>query len=99
MRSAAVYLLLGKHDRDKNKSAYQFLLDRKDEIESALGASLDWWRFEKGKASYVNISCKDEVGMYIEGSWQKMAQFHAEWSKKFYDVFVPLLNEWNAGQY
>ena len=23
-----------------------------------------------------------------------MAKFHAEWSKKFYDVFVPLLKEW-----
>lgn len=31
----------------------------------------------------------------IHETWLQMATFHAEWSKKFYDVFVPMLNEWN----
>ena len=57
---------------------------------------MNWWRFE-GKSSYVyyhveGISIKDET------SWLKMAEFHAEWSKKFYDVLVPLLKEWQKEQ-
>ena len=35
----------------------------------------------------------NRVGIYKERTWEKMAQFHAEWAKKFYDVFVPLLRE------
>lgn len=94
MKCADVDLILGKSDRDTNKSAFDFLYSRKEEIEQALGAQINWWRFE-GKASYVNCHL-DGVGINDESSWIQMAKFHAEWSKKFYDVFVPLLQQWNA---
>lgn len=94
MKGADVDLVLGKSDRDTNKSAFDFLYSRKEEIEQALGAQINWWRFE-GKASYVNCHL-DGVGINDESSWIQMAKFHAEWSKKFYDVFVPLLRQWNA---
>ncbi len=94
MNSAAVELTLGKYNRDLNKSAFDFLYARKDEIEAKLGEPMNWWRFE-GKASYVNYHI-DTVGIDDESSWTQMAKFHAEWSKKFYDVFVPLLEKWNA---
>ena len=91
---AAVYLNLGKSNRDLNKSAYDYLYARKDEIESKLGIPLNWWRFE-GKSSYVDYHVEG-IGIKDETSWLQMAKFHAEWSKKFYDVFVPLLREWQA---
>ena len=94
MNRAAVELVLGKSDRDVNKSAYDYLFARKDEIEAALGIPLNWWRFE-GKSSYVDYSIEG-IGISDETSWTQMAKFHAEWSKKFYDVFVPLLQQWNA---
>lgn len=94
MNRAAVELVLGKSDRDVNKSAYDYLFARKDEIEAALGIPLNWWRFE-GKSSYVDYNIEG-VGISDETSWTQMAKFHAEWSKKFYDVFVPLLQQWNA---
>lgn len=94
MNKAAVELVLGKSNRDVNKSAYDYLFARKDAIEAALGISLNWWRFE-GKSSYVDYSIEG-IGISDETSWTQMAKFHAEWSKKFYDVFVPLLQQWNA---
>ena len=94
VKSASVEVYLANSDRDTNKSAFDFLFARKDEIEKKLGVPVDWWRFE-GKASYVNYSIFT-VGINDETSWTQMAKFHAEWSKKFYDVFVPLLKQWDA---
>ena len=59
-------------------------------IESALGIALNWNRAEDKKASKVytqlsNVSIESEV------DWLQMARFHAEWSKKFYDVIIPLV--------
>ena len=94
MNRVAVELVLGKSNRDVNKSAFDYLFVRKDEIEATLGISLNWWRFE-GKSSYVDYSIEG-IGISDETNWTQMAKFHAEWSKKFYDVFVPLLQQWNA---
>ncbi len=94
MKSASVYLNLSKSNREANKSAFDYIYSHKDGIEKMLGLKLDWWRFE-GKASYVNYSISS-VGTDDESSWTQMAKFHAEWSKKFYDVFVPLLREWST---
>ena len=94
MDLVAIEIVLGKSSRDINKSAYDYLFARKDEIEAALGIPLNWWRFE-GKSSYVDYHI-DGIGIKDESNWLQMAKFHAEWSKKFYDVFVPLLKEWQA---
>lgn len=93
MKKASVELVLGKSNRDINKDAFDYLYARKDDIEKQLGINVNWWRFE-GKSSYVDYSI-DTVGMQDETSWTQMAKFHAEWSKKFYDVFVPLLRKWD----
>lgn len=89
----SVTLDLAKPDRDKNKSAFDYLYVRKNEIEEKLGIPVCWSRFE-GKASYVHHSL--DLGITDESNWTQMAKFHADWSKKFYDVFVPLLREWNT---
>ena len=94
MNRIAVELVLGKSNRDINKAAFDYLYARKDEIEKQLGTQLNWWRFE-GKSSYVDYNIEG-IGISDETNWTQMAKFHAEWSKKFYDVFVPLLQQWNA---
>ena len=93
LNRADVTLSLGKPDRDKNKSAFDYLLAHRGEIERSLGSPVQWSRFE-GKASYIH--CGLDLGLSDEANWTQMAKFHAEWSKKFYDVFVPLLQQWNA---
>ena len=94
MNSIAVEIVLAKSDRNANKSAFDYLYAQKDEVEAILGVELNWWRFDQGKASYVDYHIKG-IGMEDETRWVEMAEFHAEWSKKFYDVIVPILREWD----
>ena len=90
---------LSRKDRDINKSAYDYLAARKEQIESELGAKLEWWRFDQGKAAYVYLQADlGDIGIYKEASWETIAHFHAEWSKKFQDVFIPLLCKWWSEQ-
>ena len=58
------------------------LAAHKDEIEAKLGVELNWWRFDKGKASYIDYHVNG-IGMDDETRWEEMAEFHAEWSKNF----------------
>ena len=95
MNGIAVEIVLANSNRDVNKSAYDYLYAHKDEIEAKLGIELNWWRYDKGKASYLDYHIKG-IGMEDETRWVEMAEFHAEWSKKFYDVFVPLLRKWDS---
>lgn len=89
---ARVELVLTKPDKEKNKAAYDYLYGFKSEIESVLETNLNWLRSEDTKASYVTIRLEN-VSIEHETDWTQMAKFHAEWSKKFYDVFVPYLKQ------
>ena len=62
----------------------------KSEIESKLGVSLEWTRNDDVKSSKISVILND-VSIDNETDWLQMAKFHAEWSKKFYDVIVPYL--------
>lgn len=88
--SARVEIVFQKSEKDENKKAFDALVAHRAEIESALGIALKWNRAEDKKASKVytqlsNVSIENDV------DWLQMARFHAEWSKKFYDVMVPLI--------
>ena len=93
--NAGVCLSLTKYDREKNKSAFDYLVSQKEEIEAQLGVELKWWRLDNKKASYISFYGND-MSINDESSWAQMAEFHALWSKKFYDAFVPRLNKWNT---
>lgn len=88
--AARVELVLAKADKSENKKAFDALIAHKDEIESALGIGLTWNRGDDIKSSKVycqlsNVSIENEV------DWLQMARFHADWSRKFYDVIVPYI--------
>ena len=83
-------MYLGKSDKEINKKTFDMLIVNKEKIEAGLGISLHWNRNDEAKASKIfyqlnNVSIENEV------DWFQMARFHAEWSKKFYDVIVPYL--------
>lgn len=89
--SARVEVCLGKTRKEDNKKAFDALILHKAEIEGVLGITLNWNRGDNIKSSKIfyqlnNVSIENEV------DWLQMARFHAEWSKKFYDVIVPYLN-------
>ena len=89
---ARVDFYLGKSDKSENKSAYDYLMSYKDEIEDALKIPLLWNRADKYKASWVSYSLKN-VSIANEADWSRMAKFLAEWSKKYLDVILPILQE------
>ena len=89
---ANIGLKLGSKDKEKNKATYDMLLSHKTEIETTLGCEVGWDRSDDYKASYVYLYLYD-VSIQNESDWERMAKFHAEWSKKFYDVIVPYLTE------
>lgn len=89
--SARIDLYLGKAKKEENKKAFDALITHKDEIEKTLGVTLIWNRGDDIKSSRISYHLNG-VSIENETDWLQMARFHAEWSKKFYDVIVPYLN-------
>lgn len=87
---ARVEMYLSSSKIEWNKWAYDCLYAHREKIESALGVSLTWDRGDDKKSSKAYI---EEKGTNIsnELDWSRMAEFHASWSKKFYDVMVNYL--------
>ena len=85
--SARVDLYLGNKSKEYNKKAYDKLLPHKQEIESKLNTALIWHRNDDAKSSKISVVLGG-VSIENESDWPRMAKFHAEWSKKFYDVIV-----------
>lgn len=90
--SARVELYLGKGDINFNKKAFDVAFSQKNQIEQELGISLVWDRGNDKKSSKVTYEIKN-ISIGKEDDWTAMANFHAEWSKKFYDTFVPIIQE------
>lgn len=55
-----------------------------------LGVPLIWSRGDDIKSSKISYQLNG-VSIENETDWFQMAKFHAEWSKKFYDVIVSYL--------
>lgn len=89
---ARIEIYLGTADPAINKNAFDKLYKQKAYIEEQLGVALYWDRGEDKRSSKIAY---EQEGLSINSTddWARMAEFHAEWSKKIYDVFVPLLTE------
>ncbi len=85
--SARVDLYLGSKSKEYNKEVYDKLLSHRQELESKLDTALIWYRNDEAKSSKISVVL-DGVSIESESDWSRMAKFHAEWSKKFYDVMV-----------
>ena len=88
---ARVDLYFGKAKKEENKKAFDALIAHKEDIEKTLGVQLIWNRGDDIKSSKVSYQLSG-VSISNETDWLQMARFHAEWSKKFYDVILPYLN-------
>ena len=90
---AKVQFYIGSSNKDNNKKIYDYLYSKKDEIESKLEKKLNWDRDDDDKSSKIYVENSD-LGIANENVWGKMTEYHVQWSKKFYDVFVPYLNKY-----
>ncbi|MCD7853319.1 MAG: DUF4268 domain-containing protein, partial [Oscillospiraceae bacterium] len=88
--SARVEVYLGKSKKEENKKVFDSLKTHQNEIESALGMHLIWVRGDDIKSSKIYYQL-DGVSINHETDWLQMAKFHAEWSRKFYEVIVPFI--------
>jgi len=71
-----------------------FVVHRKDvdyQTMKEMEASLIWQRGDDMISSKVYCSLNG-VSIKNGTDWLQMANFHAAWSKRFYDVLVPYLN-------
>lgn len=89
--SARVDLVFADSDKYENKKAFDYLKKHSNEIENKLGDTLVWQRGESTKSSKISYVLEN-VNVTNKSDWNRMAQFHAEWSKKFFDILVPYLN-------
>lgn len=83
-------VIFGRGNKQENKEAFDSLYTHKAEIEEALGTALQWNRNNDGKSSKVYLQLNN-VSIENETDWLQMAKFHADWTKKFYDVIVPYI--------
>jgi hypothetical protein len=88
--SARTEIVFSRKNKQENKDAFDSLYLHKAEIEFALGTTLQWNRGDDIKSSKVFIQLNN-VSIENETDWLQMANFHADWTKKFYDVIVPYI--------
>lgn len=88
--AARAEIVFARENRQENKDAFDKLYIHKTEVESALGTALQWNRGDDIKSSKVFIQLNN-ASIENETDWLQMANFHAEWTKKFYDVIVPYI--------
>lgn len=90
--AARAEVVFARGNRQENKEAFDRLCAHKAEIESRLGTALQWNRNsdKEVKSSKVFLQL-NHVSIENETDWLQMANFHAEWTKKFYDVMVPYI--------
>ena len=97
INGARVEVVLKKTDGDFNRLAYKCLMEQQGDIEKELGTKLNWWAEDDWKYCYVDKSYQGKTNILDESTWEDMAKFHMEWSRKFYDVIVPRLKKWYEG--
>lgn len=91
--TARVEFYMASPDKETNKKFFDFLYFKQEEIEKQLEKTMVWYRGDDNKSSKIYIENSD-LGIANENVWGKMTEYHVQWSKKFYDVFVPYVNEY-----
>lgn len=89
--NARVELYILTNDKVKNKEIFDFFYSNRGQIEKQLGIELTWKRGEETKSSSI-CYVLDNISIDNENEWNRMATWHAEWSKKFYDVFIKFID-------
>ncbi|MGI6402378.1 MAG: DUF4268 domain-containing protein [Thermoguttaceae bacterium] len=82
-------------NKDWNKQQFDKLLIQKEPIEEKLGVELTWDRSDGLKSSRVYHRLEG-VSYAKKRDWERASDFHAKWSKKFYDVFKPHIQALDA---
>ena len=88
---ARVEFSIARPNRDENKHIFDFLLGRREEIETCFENNLVWDRLDDGKASRIRFS-KPFDG-YDEENWPAMIEWLFEHIQKLESAFKPIIPE------
>jgi len=90
-----VELYLGSDDA---KSFFHLLMEQKDDIESDIGAVLDWRELPERKSSRI-ILFKEGVDPTDEADWANQHAWIANWLEKFEKAFRQRVKELDASEW
>jgi len=92
---ARVEFYINTPSKEKNKEAYDVLLEDKDQIESEIGCRLIWERMDNKKASRIKLEISN-ISINNEENWDEMISFLIDNIIKFEKVFskkIPVLKK------
>ena len=74
---------------NKDKTEYNNILGHKEEIEQAVGESLDWRRLDDKKVSRILL--EHQCNLKDENSWISIFDWYREYAVKVYKAFKPYI--------
>ena len=80
-------------ERDATKAIFDALHDRKQEIEEAVGESLDWDGLDNKKAARISLYYPDEIQVTDEERWPEAREWLVEAMGRMRDAFNPAVEE------
>ena len=91
-REARVELVIRSVDGDWNKTVYEALLERKEDIENSLGTELTWERLDSAKSSRVAV-CRSGSIDDSDAELTETRTWMTDYVIRFREVFQPHLGE------
>ena len=70
---ARVELYIDRGDKEENKQVFDYLFEKKDEIESQFGNTLTWERLDDKRASRIKYETQGNI--FDKEQWEAMANF------------------------
>ncbi len=94
-KKSRVELVLGaSRNPELNRSAFDYLYARREEIERVFGDQLHWDRDSFSNSSFITQwNTRDLIT--DRNSWKELAWYHAIMSRRLYEIMTPLLRKWS----
>lgn len=73
-------------DKEKNKFVFDYLFNKREEIEQEIGFDLNWDKRELRRSSSIKYELNN-ISIYNEEDWEKMIKFMVKNVEKFVEVF------------
>ena len=90
---ARVEIYIDRGDKDENKQVFDYLFDKKEEIENKFGNNLTWERLDDKRASRIKYETNGNV--FEKEQWEAMSNFMIESMIKLENTFKNYMSKVN----
>ena len=87
-----IELFIGRFEKEENKKIFDWLYNKKDEIEKSFGSELNWYKMDDKKSSYVSYKLVN-INAYDKSNWDKVMDFFINYFPKFEKSLKPYISE------